>query len=77
MDLKTSRKQQEGTTFSRLRFGIGDDFRRGQQVDYVLSEWDKNEEAELAGKIDTCIQIIQNYGTIGIQRTMNEFNKRK
>ena len=63
--------------FSRLRFGIGDNFRRGQQVDYVLSEWDKNEEVELAEKIDTCIQIIQSYGAIGIQRTMNEFNKRK
>ncbi len=63
--------------FSRLRFGIGDNFRRGQQVDYVLNEWDKNEDAELAEKIDTCIKIIQSYGTIGVQRTMNEFNKRK
>lgn len=63
--------------YARLRFGIGDNFRRGQQVDYVLSEWAKEEAAELPEKIDTCIQIIQSYGTIGIERTMNEFNKKK
>ncbi len=63
--------------YARLRFGIGDDFRRGQQVNYVLSDWSKDEEAELPEKIDTCIQIIQGFGTIGVERTMNEFNKRK
>ncbi|WP_423128112.1 aminoacyl-tRNA hydrolase [Gaoshiqia sp. Z1-71] len=63
--------------YARLRFGIGDNFSRGQQVDYVLSEWSKEEEAELPEKLDTCIQIIQSYGTIGVERTMNEFNKRK
>ena len=60
--------------YARLRFGIGDDFRPGQQVDYVLSSWDKDELLALPERLDTCIQIIQNFGTIGLERTMTNFN---
>jgi len=63
--------------YARLRFGIGDNFRRGQQIDFVLSKWTREEEEALPEKIDTSIQIIQSFGTIGVERTMNEFNKRK
>jgi PTH1 family peptidyl-tRNA hydrolase len=63
--------------YARLRFGIGDSFHPGFQVDYVLSNWSKQEEKELPEKIDTCIEIIQGFGTIGLDRTMNVFNKRK
>ncbi|MCW0481397.1 aminoacyl-tRNA hydrolase [Gaoshiqia sediminis] len=75
--LKNIQETTGRNDFARLRFGIGDDFKRGQQVNYVLSEWEKDEAAELPQKIDTCIEIIQSYGTIGIERTMNEYNKRK
>ena len=63
--------------YARLRFGIGDNFRLGFQIDYVLGEWDKEELKELPEKIDNCIEIIQSFGTIGTERTMNFFNKRK
>lgn len=63
--------------YARLRFGIGDDFHRGQQVNYVLGEWSKDEALDLPLKIDTSIEIIKSFGTIGIAQTMNEFNKRK
>jgi len=63
--------------YARLRFGIGDNFHSGFQVDYVLSNWSKEEAKELPVKIDTCIEIIQAFGTIGIERTMNIYNKRK
>jgi PTH1 family peptidyl-tRNA hydrolase len=63
--------------YARLRFGIGDDFHHGQQVNYVLGEWSKDEALDLPLKIDTCIEIIKSFGTIGTARTMNEFNKRK
>lgn len=63
--------------YPRLRFGIGDDFHQGFQVDYVLSDWSREEENELPEKIDACIEIIKSYGTIGIERTMNFYNKRK
>lgn len=62
--------------YARLRFGIGDNFHKGFQVDYVLGEWSTDEEKELPAKIDTCIEIIQSFGTIGTDRTMNFFNKK-
>ncbi len=62
--------------FARLRFGIGDNFHKGFQVDYVLGEWGKEEEKELPSKIETCIEIIHSFGTIGTDRTMNFFNKK-
>ncbi|MBK6283763.1 MAG: aminoacyl-tRNA hydrolase [Draconibacterium sp.] len=62
--------------YARLRFGIGDNFHKGFQVDYVLGEWDREETKELPGKIDTCIEIINSFGTIGTERTMNFYNKK-
>ena len=62
--------------YARLRFGIGDNFHKGFQVYYVLGEWGRDEEKELPVKIDTCIEIIQSFGTIGTERTMNFFNKK-
>jgi len=62
--------------YARLRFGIGDNFHKGFQVEYVLGEWSKEEEKELPAKIDTCIEIIQSFGAIGTGRTMNFFNKK-
>lgn len=61
--------------YARLRFGIGDTFARGQQVDYVLGKWEKQEHEHLPMLIDKSIQIIQSFGTIGIARTANSFNK--
>ena len=63
--------------YARLRFGIGDDFHKGFQVDYVLSDWSREEQKEMPEKIDYCIDVIHSFGTIGTERTMNYFNKRK
>jgi len=63
--------------YARLRFGIGDDFRQGQQVDYVLGEWNKQEKLELPALVDTSIEIIKSFATIGVAQTMTFFNKRK
>lgn len=63
--------------YARLRFGIGDEFSRGQQVDYVLGQWSKEEKETLPDLYDYCIQIIKGFCTIGIERTMNQYNKRK
>jgi len=62
--------------YARLRFGIGDSFHKGYQVDYVLGEWTKDEQKELPFKIDDAIEIVKSFGTIGIERTMNFHNKR-
>ena len=62
--------------YTRLRFGIGDNFHKGFQVDYVLGEWSREEQKELPAKIDNCIEIVNSFGTIGTERTMNFFNKK-
>ncbi len=62
--------------FPRLRFGIGNDFPQGYQVDYVLGKWSEEEEKALPDRIDLACQIIRSFGAIGIEHTMNEFNNR-
>ncbi|MBL0144850.1 MAG: aminoacyl-tRNA hydrolase [Chitinophagaceae bacterium] len=60
--------------YAKLRFGIGDNYPKGMQADFVLSKWLKSEEPVVKLKIDTCVQIIEAFITIGIDRTMTQFN---
>jgi peptidyl-tRNA hydrolase, PTH1 family len=62
--------------YSRLRFGIGNEFSRGRQVDYVLGKWCVDEEKLLPERIEKSIEIIQSFATIGIERTMTLFNNK-
>jgi PTH1 family peptidyl-tRNA hydrolase len=65
-----------GTTeYARLRFGVGDNYSKGRQVDYVLSAFSSEEENELAGLIEQAAQMGLSFGAIGLERTMNFFNK--
>lgn len=64
------------TNFARVRFGIGNDFYSGQQVDYVLSEWSEEEQKKLPEKLNLCVEIIKSFGTIGLELTMTQFNKK-
>jgi PTH1 family peptidyl-tRNA hydrolase len=66
----------ESTDFARLRMGIGSDFAKGYQVDYVLGRWTKDEEKILLPEIDRAVEIIKNFILTGIERTMNFFNKK-
>lgn len=61
--------------YARLRFGVGDHFPKGRQVDYVLSGFDHEELAELPSLIDNSVHIIQSYMTVGPELTMTRFNK--
>ncbi len=62
--------------FPRLRIGIGDDFRRGYQSDFVLGEWSKKEIEIMIPRVNKAVEIIQNFVTIGIGRTMTAFNNK-
>ena len=62
--------------YARLRFGIGNNFYKGQQIDYVLSEWSEEEKKLLPERIEICHEIIKSFCTIGIERTMNQFNNK-
>lgn len=62
--------------YSRLRFGIGSDFPKGYQVEYVLGQWDENEKELISGKIKKACEMIKAFGTIGIELTMSRFNNK-
>lgn len=61
--------------YPKLRFGIGNEYPKGMQADFVLSKWLNSELPTVKLKIDKCLEIIENYVTIGIGQTMNEVNK--
>lgn len=63
-----------GQNYPRLKFGIGDDFSKGRQVDYVLSPFSKNEFEELPFAMDKAIEMIYSFCTIGISKTMTQYN---
>ena len=63
-----------GSHYARLRFGIGSEFYAGGQVEHVLGEWTAIEKQTLNERISLACDAILSYGTIGIERTMNEFN---
>lgn len=60
--------------YARFRFGISDDFKKGQQVDYVLGEWSEDEKITLKERLEKSSEIIKSFATIGLSQTMNEFN---
>jgi PTH1 family peptidyl-tRNA hydrolase len=62
--------------YARLRFGIGDNYSRGRQIDYVLGTWNKNESAELPERLEKAIEIIKGFGTIGLAQTMSQYNNK-
>ena len=67
-----------GTTqYPKLRFGIGNNFPKGMQVDFVLSKWFPEEIQIVQNKIAASIEVIENFVLIGIERTMNEINKKE
>jgi len=61
--------------YARLRFGVGDNFQKGRQVDYVLSGFDNDEQPELPALIDRSIEMIKSFITVGPELTMTRFNK--
>lgn len=73
--LKSIQETLATTEYPKLRFGIGNDYPKGAQADFVLSKW-RNEEAPLVKKkIDLCIEVIEAFATIGISNAMTNFNK--
>ena len=66
----------ETNEFARLRIGIGSDFAKGYQVDYVLGRWTSEETKILIPRIETTVELIKSFVLTGTERTMNFFNKR-
>ncbi len=70
-------QQLIGQQYPRLRVGIGNDFPRGAQVDYVLSCFTPDEMEVLTPQIDVAVEMIKSFVLAGVNITMNQFNKRK
>lgn len=62
--------------FPRLRFGIGSDFPKGRQSEYVLGAWGIEERKGLAERIELASKAVLQFGLLGIDQAMNAFNKR-
>lgn len=62
--------------YARLRFGIGNNFPKGAQIDYVLGHFSEEEKQQMGERIDTACEIIKSFCLAGIAITMNQFNKK-
>ena len=61
--------------YARLRIGIGNDFAKGMQVEWVLGKYEENDLKTLSPSIETATDIIKSFVLVGIDITMNQFNK--
>ena len=62
------------TQFPRIRFGVGSEFSKGKQVDYVLGQWSEEEQLKLSERIETVVKMIHSFVSVGAPKTMTEFN---
>lgn len=65
-----------GQNYPRLRFGIGSEFARGSQINYVLDEFSEEEQLKLSERIETSCNIISDFCLAGINYTMNQYNNK-
>ncbi|MFA9192003.1 aminoacyl-tRNA hydrolase [Flavobacterium sp. FZUC8N2.13] len=72
--LKSIQATLNTTEYTRFRFGISDEFKKGKQVDYVLGEWNAAENEALPERLEVASEIIKSFGTAGLENTMTSFN---
>lgn len=68
-------QQLIGQDYARLRMGIGNDYPRGAQIDWVLGRYDEEELKLLQPRIEIAVDIIKSFVLAGIDITMNQYNK--
>ena len=73
--LKSIKETLQTNAYPRLRFGIGNDYPKGKQVDFVLGKWSEAEMPIVKKKIEATIEVIESFVLTGIERTMNHANK--
>ncbi len=75
--LKNIDQMLGGNNYARLRFGVGNNFSKGRQVDYVLGKWTNEEYTELQqGLLKHAADTVKAFGTIGLAHAMSQFNKK-
>lgn len=72
--LKSIQQLLNSTEYPRFRFGISDEFKKGQQVNYVLGEWTDDEKEKLKERLQIATEAIKSFALAGLNNTMNSFN---
>jgi PTH1 family peptidyl-tRNA hydrolase len=72
--LKSIQEALGTSNYPKLRFGIGNDYPKGAQVEYVLGKWRSEEEALVQKKIELCVEVIEAFAFAGINNAMNKYN---
>ena len=72
--LKNIQLLLNSTEYPRFRFGISDAFKKGQQVNYVLGEWDAEEKEKLKERLEMSSEIVKSFTLAGLNNTMNTYN---
>jgi len=72
--LKDIQQILQTTKYNRLRFGVGADFGKGRQIDYVLGEWNEEEKDALPERFKKTDELVRSFVLAGVNRTMNQFN---
>ena len=72
--LKDIQEKLNTQQYARFRFGVGGNYSKGRQADFVLGEWNKEETSLLIERLPTSAKIIPSFGTAGLANTMNTYN---
>jgi PTH1 family peptidyl-tRNA hydrolase len=75
--LKSIHESLGTTQYPRLRFGIGNNYPKGMQAEYVLGKWFKEEAPIVKLKIDTAVEVIETFAAAGITTAMNQVNNKE
>src|SRR6478672_5215060 len=75
--LKSIQESLGTSEYPKLRFGIGNNFPKGMQSDFVLGKWRKEEEPLIKLKIDAAVEVIETFGVQGIAAAMNQVNNKE
>jgi PTH1 family peptidyl-tRNA hydrolase len=73
--LKSIFEELQTDKYPRLRYGVGNDFPRGMQVEYVLGPWPKEDIPLIKIKNEKAVQVVESFVHMGLERTMNDYNK--
>ncbi|WP_190810755.1 aminoacyl-tRNA hydrolase [Flagellimonas sp. S3867] len=72
--LKDIQNTLQTVQYNRLRFGVGAEFSKGRQIDYVLGKWNEDEISALPERLQKSVDLIRSFIFSGVKNTMNQFN---
>ena len=72
--LKHIQNTLQTSQYSRFRFGVGAEFSKGRQVEYVLGKWNEDERAAMPERLKKAADLVRSYIFAGTKNTMNQFN---